>query len=427
MYPHGLSLSETRAVVREHNELHNMKLFVEADRGDHVIFNYLVSTPFTFPAFTGDPVQDRKSAILRECRGVTFDAHTGECIARKFQKFFNLNQVPETQIAALDFSRPHVIMDKLDGSMITPFRVSTWDQSRWGTKMGLTDVAIPVEQHIAPRPEYAEFAIMCETAGFTPLFEWTSRQQRIVIDYPEDRLVLLHLRNIYTGDYAPRKIVNDLAEQYNIPVVDTIEATIDDIDAFVEMTRGLKNLEGYVVQFADETRTDDFSRVEMLKLKADDYCSLHNTKEALNLEKNVVAMVVGESLDDLLPQMDEGDRAAVSRFSDDLMLGAQANAATAKLQSDVFKERLARENITDPRELKKRYAAMVNSNDYEYATPHAFYKGLLFRAFTEDNLLPEVLKIIGNHTASSSRIEEIRPLMGSINWQDYRGVFDAEA
>jgi RNA ligase len=424
MYPNNLTLDETRAVVREHNALHEMKLFIEADRGDHIIFNYLISTPMTFPAFTGDPVLDRKYAILRECRGITFDTVTGRCIARKFQKFFNLNQIPETQANVIDFTRPHVIMDKLDGSMITPFKASGWNTHRWGTKMGITDVAIPVEAHVEANPNYREFAILCETAGFTPMFEWTSRQQRIVIDYPEDRLVLLHLRNIATGEYATRTQVNTLASSYGIPVVQTIELTIDDIDAFIEMTRGLKNLEGYVIQFTDGGA---YGTVEMLKIKADEYCLLHNTKETLNLEKNALALVLDESLDDVLPQMDEGDRSAVTRYLDDVMLSAKAVASTVELLAETIHGELDRAGVVEPRERKKQYAAAVAGLDYSVYP--VFYKNMLFRAFDRENanMLDEVINIIKKNTNTATQVESIRGLIGGIYWRDYRGVFDAEA
>ena len=52
-------------------------------------------------------------------------------------KFFNVNEREETLIQHIDFSQPHLILEKLDGSMITPFEVDS--RIRWGTKMGLTD------------------------------------------------------------------------------------------------------------------------------------------------------------------------------------------------------------------------------------------------------------------------------------------------
>src|SRR5574343_2058061 len=138
-----LHINEVRAIIEKHNESLGSKAFIEADRGDHVIFNYVVAFEGSFPEpNTGDHHTDRERAILRECRGLIMCKNTGLPLARRFQKFFNVNEKPETQIGAIDWSKPHVILEKLDGSMITP--CMSGGRLRWGTKMGATDVATPV-------------------------------------------------------------------------------------------------------------------------------------------------------------------------------------------------------------------------------------------------------------------------------------------
>lgn len=419
MFPNAMTLDEVRGVVRAHNEALGTNVFIEADRGDHIIFNYMVAFEGVFPDYTGDPDEDRRVGILRECRGLIFDASTERVIARRFHKFFNLNQRPETDIGVIDWSRPHVIMEKLDGSMITPFMTSNGIR-RWGTKMGATEVAVPVAQHVAARPEYDEFAAMCEAAGYTPLFEWCSRQQRIVIDYPEDRLVLLHLRNNETGVYATRHQIKELGANYGIPVVNVLEASIEDIHEFVEMTRGLKDAEGYVVQFVGEDGMDSL----MLKLKAEQYCMLHNTKEKLNLEKNVLQMVLHDDVDDLLPQLDAGDRAAVTAFRDDIMLAAGRAAAEIAHHVELLKSGVHPDALADPREYRKQYAALVNGL---VEVPHEFYRPMLFKGFDRSDFLNDVLKAIAGHLSSSTAVERIRPLIGGVHWKDYRGEFDGDA
>ncbi len=417
MFPHNLTLEETREVVNAHNALLDTRVFLEADRGDHIIFNYLLNFDGVFPDFVGDEVLDRRTGILRECRGLIFDADTGAVIARRLHKFWNLSQRPETQVGVIDWSAPHIIMDKLDGSMITPFKTSNGIR-RWGTKMGDTTVAIPVQEHVAARQEYDEFALMCEIAGFTPIFEWCSRQQRIVIDYAEDQLVLLHVRENLTGAYATREQIRELGDNYGIPVVNVIEATIEDISEFVEHTRALKNAEGYVVHFHNDL---------MLKLKADEYCMLHNTKEKLNFEKNVVEMVVSDKFDDLLPQLDAGDRAAVRQFADDLLRGATVASNEIREHYMLLESGLG---DTEGHERRKLFAELVGRLT---DLPHRHYKGLLFKACNygvdqhSSLLLGDVLKMIKNSTGTATKIEEVRYLMGGIKWSDYRGFFDGDS
>jgi RNA ligase len=58
-------------------------------------------------------------AIRRECRGLVFDKN-GWILARRFHKFFNLNEREETLARNVDFSKPHSVLAKIDGSMISP-------------------------------------------------------------------------------------------------------------------------------------------------------------------------------------------------------------------------------------------------------------------------------------------------------------------
>jgi len=61
----------------------------------------------------------RQLAIRRECRGLIFDAKTGELLSRRFHKFFNINEKEESMLENMtDLSGGHIILEKLDGSMI---------------------------------------------------------------------------------------------------------------------------------------------------------------------------------------------------------------------------------------------------------------------------------------------------------------------
>ena len=65
-----------------------------------------------------------------EMRGLIIDERTGEVLARPFQKFWNFN---EAGAAGTDWSEPHVILPKLDGSLVYP------SGNRWTTRGGVTD------------------------------------------------------------------------------------------------------------------------------------------------------------------------------------------------------------------------------------------------------------------------------------------------
>lgn len=156
--------------------------FIVVDKDDYTVINYVVMNEDTFP--DGDGVR-------RECRGLIF-GKDGKLINRRFHRFFNVNERDETRHEAIDWSKPHMILEKLDGSMVSPCRVGK--HVRWMTKMGITDVSMEAEVFVATRPDYTEYASVLLTVGMTPIFEWCSNKNRIVLDYPDDQLILLAIR-----------------------------------------------------------------------------------------------------------------------------------------------------------------------------------------------------------------------------------------
>ena len=54
----------------------------------------------------------------RECRGLIFCAETHKVISRRLHKFFNIGELPETQAELIDITRPHIILEKMDGYLL---------------------------------------------------------------------------------------------------------------------------------------------------------------------------------------------------------------------------------------------------------------------------------------------------------------------
>ena len=254
-------------------------------------------------------VEEQNAKIRRECRGIIFDSKTGDIIRRPFHKFFNVNEREETQDHVIDLSRPHAILEKLDGSMIAPFWVGG-DVGKfiWGTKMGETDVAKPVEAFVEANPNYRMFMKQMLNRGMTPIFEWCSRKQRIVLDYKEDQLILTAVRNMVTGEYMSRDQMEREAANAHIPVVRQFEPQTD-MKAFLEYVRDLEDLEGFVVRFDDG---------HMLKLKCHWYLQIHKAKEAILQDRNIVELILEEHLDDVKAHLPAEDRDRLTQFENDL-------------------------------------------------------------------------------------------------------------
>ncbi len=288
--------------------------FIVADRGDHITINYVVSTPDTFPpVFTAGgsakmrATATRNKAIRRECRGMIFDKATGDLLRRPYHKFFNLNQIAETQIDKVDLTVPHIILEKLDGSMIVPYRIN--GRVIWGTKMGDTDVCTPVEAFVKKHPKYVDAFKVAEANSLCMIFEWMSRVQRIVIDHPEDRLVLTAIRHLNSGEYVDYQTMIEFAAYHSLPVVDAFQ--VDDtsnMEAVMDYVRRQQGTEGCVIRYANG---------HMLKIKSEWYSAIHGAKDLITEEKNVVDLIVNERLDDIKALVLEEDRANLDRYERD--------------------------------------------------------------------------------------------------------------
>jgi RNA ligase len=287
--------------------------FVVAVKEGYTVINYNVMMADTFDC-----------NIRRECRGIIFDTESGDILRRPFHKFFNVNEREETQDHVVDMSQSHAILEKLDGSMIAPFMI--WPgEMVWGTKMGATDVAKPVEQFVEDHPNYRQFANFIISRGYTPIFEWCSRKQRIVLDYKEDQLILTAIRDLTTGRYMSWDLVTNTADLYFIPVVRKWETGIGmdnkTMKGFIDYVRDLEDVEGFVVRFNDG---------HMLKLKCQWYLQIHKAKEAILQDRNIVELILDEKLDDIKAHLPAEDRDRLTQFE------SMFNAAIRGVYANIY-------------------------------------------------------------------------------------------
>lgn len=288
--------------------------FVVAVKDGYTVINYNVMFEDTFPPIkvAGGSAKMRAerslhNAIRRECRGIIFDNETGDILRRPYHKFFNVNERPETQDVPL--YEDHSILEKLDGSMIAPF--FNRGILVFGTKMGATDVAKPVEEFVDRNPEYIDFSRDMVDAGMTPIFEWCSRKQRIVLDYPEDQLILTAIRVMETGRYLSLDALHGNANVYGIPVLRSFGSR-KHMDSFIDYTRDLKDLEGFVVRFDNG---------HMVKLKCDWYVQIHKAKERILQDRHIVELILDQKLDDVKSHLIQEERDRLTKFENDFNVG----------------------------------------------------------------------------------------------------------
>jgi RNA ligase len=269
--------------------------FIVAEREFGTVINYMVSMADTFDMTGPD---DLGGAIRRECRGLIFDTE-GRIMSRPFHKFFNVNERLETMSHYIDMSQPHVIMEKMDGSMIRPILVN--GVIRLATKMGVTSVAEEAENFLVNSTQYFQiykWLKSCVTSGVTPIFEYIAPTNKIVIEYSEPKLVLLAMRNNITGNYyMPDSAPFEVVAQYG-----SVDGSLSD---YIARAREMQGREGDIIRFANG---------QMLKIKNDWYVRIHKTKDLIRSERNIADIIVNEQLDDVIPLLDAADLVTVRAY-----------------------------------------------------------------------------------------------------------------
>ena len=356
----------------------------------YTVINYMVALEDTFSL-----IRHRTHYNMwmrRECRGLIFDTETGKLISRPYHKFFNAGERAETAINKINLYEPHVVLEKLDGSMIRP--IPTKEGFRLATKAGITDVAMNAELFIADKPQYRNFILAILDGGMTPIFEWCSRKNRIVVDYPEDQLILTGIRNNVSGTYLLHWNMVELGRLWNVPVVKAVDGlAVQNINLFVQQVREWDDGEGIVLRFDSG---------HMVKVKADDYVLRHKSKDQINQEKNVIQTIIDESVDDLVPLLTPEDANRVKQFQTAFWLSVDDLASE---MADLY----VAGNIMYPE--KKDFAVeFVQKKVLQIHAP-------IMYAMKGGKTAKEVIvKMIGNSLSTQTKIDENRWLWGGLLW-----------
>jgi len=344
--------------------------FVVVQKDGYTVIDYVYTLPDTFD----DPVR-------LECRGLKFGPD-GRILARPFQKFFNVGERPEATGENLDLTQPHIVMEKLDGSMIHPAIVD--GRLVFMTRMGRTDVARKAERHLS-----RELAYECElwlNNGVTPIFEFVAPDNRIVVPYTNSELYLLSLRFTASGTYTAHDVVGRAASAMGVKAAPVHDLPRDK-NAFLAIARAVMGMEGFVIRFANGS---------MVKAKGEDYVLKHRAKESILQEKNVLALVIRGEIDDVLPLLEPSDRVRVERYRADVLAGiAEAE--------DILLRIVEAGKSAD----QKTFATVLLAG----VLPQV--RSLAFQVRAGANPRTAIVTAISKGSTSSSGVDRVRPLFGA--------------
>jgi RNA ligase len=399
------------------------KEWTVAERQGFIVINYEYvdyrSRCPTFPELTETMSDDERlrAMIRREARGIKFNRRTGRIIARPFHKFFNIGEKQETKAHNVDWSDDLRVLEKMDGSMIHPMRMNSDDEIILCSKMGHTSVALQAEAFVNDHQaeyRYKDFFHHMIDSGCTPLFEWCSRQQLIVIDYKEDMLVLIAIRDNENGGYHPYDQMVEVGAQYNIPVVKSYGSSIEDINQFVANTTSETEGEGYVVTFEDGRR---------YKIKNEHYLTIHRAKDKIGHETTVWTLVVEGNMDDAMAFMSEADRDRATRFSD--ALNHEMTMLVEKISRIVAEARTSIDAycIEQGKEAELDSKALASFKKKEFVQKHVMQhdKNIhppLFKVWEGLDPMTAVRGFVQSYLVNEEKLEQLRQLI-KLDWNKF--------
>jgi RNA ligase len=329
------NLSQIRDAIGE------LRFFAITDRGEHTFSTYKIVTSDTFPPLnTATNETDlTRFKIRREIRGLAFDSQTGELVSRCLHKFFNIGEKPETaiDIVAKKLTQSKLngetvqILDKLDGSMVTPIFCQNKTIIRYRTKMGYGNVTSDYCENFVEsftkdsgRNKYHDFCRYWMNRGYTPIFEFYSPESAIILKYDHSFLTLIAIRHIQNGTYLPYNDMVQAGKEYEIESVSSMELNIDETsEAIVKRIKSMKGKEGCVMRFQDGT---------MLKVKTKWYSELHMCKHFLvyatnNTERHVWNLILDNKVDDTVAILNRDDeKRDLIDFNDAILKAITKNA-----------------------------------------------------------------------------------------------------
>lgn len=291
---------------------------IVAERGLYKVINYVGMSGDLFRppvkhewAKTVKPPADWKvewelsheSAIRRECRGMIFD-RSGKIVRRPYHKFFNLNEREETLEKHVTLDQDHCIMQKLDGSKISCFMLDDGNV-RFGTKMGETPICEPVKEFFTRASPWTRFARAQIEEGYTPIFEWCTPENQIVIYYDRPQLIATASRHMITGEYLDYEDLHRVSWAFNVPVVKRYEWDAAGSFYVACAVKEMVDDEGVVIAFDDGMR---------VKVKSDWYVAIHKMKDHILYERNVIPLILEEKMDDVLPHITDQDKKRMEEY-----------------------------------------------------------------------------------------------------------------
>ena len=271
------------------------------------VFNYRLAQYKDF----ANPIPDKPELKGYEMRGLTFVFNEDGSLFNRYvllEKFFNLNQVPDSLYSVVKNYKIKFVNNKEDGSIASFIKLPN-GKIIGKSKMGFdNDQADGINRVYKTNKEVKSLVDWSLDNNIVPVFEYVAPNNRIVLRYPSEELILLRLRDNVTGKHID---IRDHLDKVGSIRVAPFEDEIKDLDQLIELTATQVDKEGSIVTCEDEHGRDFF-----FKLKTPWYCERHGLlTEDLYREHIIIGYILDDKIDDILGQIPEDEKEAHIRIN----------------------------------------------------------------------------------------------------------------
>lgn len=276
--------------------------------------------------YTAKAMFDREwNSVTMKTRGLIVNWETGDVLARPFDKFFNYGEPSQLHQIRLEPNDEVEVYDKMDGSLGILYRrpdgflaIATKgsfhsEQAEWATK--------EIRKYMTTHFREDEM---------TWLFEIIYRDNRIVVTYDFEGLVLLGARDIDFGDtFAPDELFDWKGRKAQHFRYKTLREALE--------ASPRPNAEGFVVYLPEfDVR---------VKVKQEDYLKLHKTVFSFGTQYVYDRMDQGQSEEEILSALpDEFHKEAESMIAGFLVRHMAMRSRIMRQHKEIYKEGMSRED-----------------------------------------------------------------------------------
>jgi RNA ligase len=177
-----------------------------------------------------------------------------------------------------------------------------------------------------------------------------------------------------------------IAKNWNLPVVKAFEPATD-MNEFMAYVAGLKDMEGFVIRFDDG---------HMVKAKCDWYVQIHKAKEAILQDRNIVEMILSNTLDDVKAHLLTEDRVRLEEFEDKVV--TRIKYLARELHDNVAHIRA--------RNVDRKNFALNESQNFDLLMKAAIFS--LFDGCTIESAQEHITKTVASKLSSNKSYDMIK-------------------